>query len=186
MYQMLKTLDARFDNFCKCLYGFLQNACVVLAGLLLIFTLAGVILRYLFPNLAGWSGVEMPSLLLMWVTSIGIPLAVGAGSHLCVDLLAQFLKGAVKLVHSLIVNIVSIAFYIIFLFVMWNFCHDNLTAISPMLGVPLIWVYISAIIGALFSLVFLVSRLLSDIVALVQFGKGTKPQNSDQSGVISC
>jgi TRAP-type C4-dicarboxylate transport system permease small subunit len=171
MYQEIYRFNNRVKVLCDYLERFLKHISVVIMALLLFSTLLTVVLRYIFSSLAGWSGAELPSLLLMWTISAGIPLAVRSGSHLKVDVINEFITGHVKVFYDIVINLVSIIFYILLFSLLWKFIDNSLKVTSPMMNIPLIWFYSSMIIGAGLSMFFLLSEIITNICRISLFFK---------------
>ena len=72
-------------NFEQKLYSVLSNLCGILIFVMTILIFTQVVCRYVMHNSLTWSE-ELGRYLFVWITFVGLPVALKAGAHVAIDL----------------------------------------------------------------------------------------------------
>lgn len=118
---------------------------------------ANVVARYFFQTAFAWSE-ELARYIVVWVTFFGISSCARYNTHVSVDLLPNLLKGTAKMLHQMVICLISICLsvymtYISIGFTVMQFKGGN-TSIA--IAIPIWLIYLSTNIGfGLMSYVYL-------------------------------
>ncbi|HYE83167.1 MAG TPA: TRAP transporter small permease [Clostridia bacterium] len=132
---------------------------VMSAGLLIISAIVftNVIARYFFHTSFNWSE-ELARYIVVWVTFFGISSCARYDTHVNVDLVPNLLKGSAKLIHQVVIRLISfgISIYMVYIstgFTKLQFSSGNK---SVAVAVPIWLIYLATCIGfTLMSYVYL-------------------------------
>jgi TRAP-type C4-dicarboxylate transport system permease small subunit len=148
-------LHKAIDLFFK-LLGFLVVASLV-AMVVMVF--GNVVLRYGF-NSGILISEEMSRYCFIWLTYIGAMIAMREREHLGVDTLVRRLPRAGKKVCLFLSEAMMLGVNVLFFIGTWKMHELQVTNISPVVGISMIWVYgigyVVAVVMALFNLAVLV------------------------------
>ena len=165
---MSKLVDAFFK-----LLEFLVVACLV-AMVVMVF--GNVVLRYGF-NSGITVSDEMSRYCFIWLTYIGAMVAMREKGHLGVDTLVLRLSLSGKKVCFFLSEALMLLCNLLFLLGTWKMHELQVTNISPVVGISMIWVYgIGYVVGVVMSLMNLQQLYLlltgqlaeSDLVVVVE------------------
>lgn len=130
---------------------------VVLIALLV--TIAGsiglqVVMRYVFNNSLSWPD-EVSKFCLVWSTFISLSFTIKKSSALCLDFLVSFLSDSVRTGLAILIDIFIIALCIHLMEGAWGAVAIavKIDARSAALELPLAWIYSSAIVGLVLTIV---------------------------------
>jgi TRAP-type C4-dicarboxylate transport system permease small subunit len=139
-------------------------ACLV-AMVVMVF--GNVVLRYAF-NSGILVSEEMSRYCFIWLTYIGAMIAMREGAHLGVDTLVKHLPRAGKKACLFASEALMLLVNVLFFIGTWKMHELQVTNVSPVVGISMIWVYgvgyIVAVVMALFNLGVLL-RLLTGRLA---------------------
>jgi TRAP-type C4-dicarboxylate transport system permease small subunit len=152
------------DYFFK-LLEFLVVACLV-AMVIMVF--GNVVLRYGF-NSGITISDEMSRYCFIWLTYIGAMIAMRERGHLGVDTLVKHLPRLGKKICLFLSEALMLGCNVLFLIGTWKMHDLQVTNVSPVVGISMIWIYgvgyVVAVVMALFNLAVLwrlVTGTLSD------------------------
>ena len=144
---MQKTIDYFFK-----LLELLVVACMV-AMVIMVF--GNVVLRYGF-NSGITVSDEMSRYCFIWLTYIGAMVAMRDGAHLGVDTLIRKLSLNGKKVCFVISQLLMLFCNVLFLMGTWKMHELQVTNVSPVVGISMIWIYgigyVVAVVMGLFNL----------------------------------
>lgn len=162
----LMELDTTLERLC----GLLDVALKWLAFLALVglsgSAMAEVLIRYMFSVPPRWAGGEVPSILLLWVTAIGVVIAVRRIAHLRLDIAPTLLKPRPAAAIQLFVDIASLLFMILLAKLTYEFLADNLRTQMPGLGISYGWVNAALLFGCGLSSLYYLKQVSSGLVAI--------------------
>jgi TRAP-type transport system small permease protein len=137
----------------SCVKRFLDLVTTLTAGLLAIvigtmaiIVLGGVFWRYALSDSQAWIE-ELARYLMVWGAFLGAPLAVRSGGHVALSFLNDLLPPPAALGVRLLAKIIFATFLA---FVAWQGVYlisDTIDQLSPVLGVPMGYVYAAVPIG---------------------------------------
>jgi len=171
----LLLLDTTFERLCSLLDIALKWLAFLALIALSASTMTEVLIRYIFSVPPRWAGGEVPSVLLLWVTAIGIVIAVRRVAHLRLDIMPSLLKPRQAAAVQLLVDIAALVFMILLAQLVYEFVVDNLRTQMPGLGISYGWVNTSLLFGAGLSSLYYLKQVSSGLVA-VSAGAGMDGQ----------
>ena len=146
------------------------------ASILLIITsllvFVQVILRKGFNYSISWSE-EMSRMMIAWFIFIGSSMAVKEKAHVSMDVLAELLKGRVKIIIEIVVNIINIIFCIMIINAGIGMIKSavEIGAMATSIRIPLYIPYASVPVGISLMLLRYMVILINRVKALLNFGK---------------
>ena len=143
------------DQFCRLLSMVMVAALV----LMVIMVFGNVVLRYGF-NSGITVSDEMSRYCFIWLTYIGAMIAMRDREHLGVDTLVRRLPRAGKKLCLFLSEALMLFVNVLFFIGTWKMHELQVTSISPVVGISMIWVYgvgyVVAVVMALFNIEVLV------------------------------
>ena len=134
------------------LLEFLVVACLV-AMVVMVF--GNVVLRYAF-NSGILVSEEMSRYCFIWLTYIGAMIAMRERGHLGVDTLVKRLPRAGKKLCLFLSESLMLGVNVLFLIGTWKMHNLQVTNVSPVVGISMIWVYgvgyVVAVVMAIFNI----------------------------------
>lgn len=150
----MKKIDKVFD---KLLYYFL--------GLLMFIMLASisaqVITRYFFSSPFTWTE-ELGRYTFVWLSFLGMALAVRKGGHIALDLLLKGVTGKIEKVLQILIYILVAVFGVLFTIGGIKFMQIGAGQNSPSLSLPMEWVYIVLPISGILIVYYTVEKLVEE------------------------
>jgi TRAP-type transport system small permease protein len=144
-------LQPLIDRFFK-LLELLVVLCLV-AMVVMVF--GNVVLRYAF-NSGITISEEMSRYCFIWLTYLGAMVAMREGGHLGVDTLIKALPLAGKKTCLFLSEVLMLFCNVLFLMGTWKMHELQVTNVSPVVGISMIWIYgigyVVAVVMALFNL----------------------------------
>ncbi len=141
---MKKTIDLFFR-----LLGLLVVVCMV-AMVVMVF--GNVILRYAF-NSGITVSEEMSRYCFIWLTYIGAMIAMRERGHLGVDTMVKHLPLAGKKACLFVSEALMLLCNVLFILGTWEMHDLQVTNVSPVVGISMIWVYgVGYVVGAVMGL----------------------------------
>ncbi len=137
---------------------------VMLAVMFAIF-IALVVTRYFFSYSPPWSE-EVSRFLLVWISMLGASVLVVYQDHFALHMLVQKLSPRMKLVHSLIVQIVILIVSIVVFYHAILFAYASRDVIAPGSGMSMFWPKLSIPVGMGLMVVFVLVSIV-DILRLL-------------------
>jgi C4-dicarboxylate transporter DctQ subunit len=130
-------------------------------------TFVNVVLRYGFDVGVAWSE-ELVRYLMIWITFIGIAVAVRRGTSINMDFFARFGSITVRRILWLAQNLIGVLFGAALLYWGTKIFLANLDSvrISPALGVKMAWIYLIFPLGGFLLTLRYVEVLRSTLVRL--------------------
>ncbi len=134
-------------------FKFLELLVVVAMVAMVIMVFGNVVLRYGF-NSGITVSDEMSRYFFIWLTYIGAMVAMREGGHLGVDTLVKHLPLAGKKICFFLSESLMLFCNALFLIGTWRMHELQVTNVSPVVGISMIWVYgigyvVSVVIGAI-------------------------------------
>lgn len=123
-----------------------------------------VAMRYVFNAPTAWSE-EFSTLLFVWMTMLGIPLALRHHQHIAIDLLAQKSRGLPKKILAISSNLFFLGTFTAVAYLSIKILpaahRQNISGISDALGInfPLSITYIAVTVGSVFIVVFAIEKM---------------------------
>lgn len=136
----------------KILVKFLYIACAVVIALLTLIVLTQVVSRFFNYSMPGTE--ELSRLLVVWMTFLGMSLAVYERGHLAVNFFVKRANDKVRPYLYLIVNILLGLFFTVLIVYGFIFSYQSLDFTSSTLQLPMTVFYIAIPISGLLSLYF--------------------------------
>ena len=133
---MQKTLDTAIHWFFK----FLELLVVLFMVAMVIMVFGNVVLRYAFNSGISISD-EMSRYFFIWLTYIGAMVAMREGGHLGVDTVVKHLPLLGKKVCLFLSESLMLFCNAMFLLGTWKMHELNVSNVSPVVGLSMIWVY---------------------------------------------
>lgn len=169
----VESLDHNLERFCCVLDVALKWFAFSLVIGLTISTLTEVLIRYLLPVPPRWAGGEVPSVLLVWLTAVGIVIAVRRAAHLRLDIFSIILNPRNAAALQVCVDIASLCFMVLFAWLAYEYAADNLRTQMPGLGVSYGWVNAAFVFGATFAAIYFIKQITGGI-RITLFADGTQ------------
>lgn len=123
-----------------------------------------VAMRYVFNAPTAWSE-ELATLLFVWMTMLGIPIALRHQQHIAIDLLAQKSRSRLKKGLRISSNLFFLGTFAAVAYLSIKILpaarRQNISGISDALGInfPLSVTYIAVTVGAVFAIVFAIEKM---------------------------
>ena len=150
----------------------LERLTTATAGLLALVTsvmvgtvLGGVVWRYALNNSQAWTE-ELSRYLMIWAAFLGASLAVRSGAHVALEFLNDRLPFPASAMVRLLAKLIFGAFLA---FVVWQggyLISDTMDQASPVLGVPMGYVYAAVPIGCALMLLQLLYLIAEEFLRL--------------------
>lgn len=159
----VENLDCALERFCGVLDVVLKWIAFALVVGLSVSTLTEVLIRYIFAVPPRWAGGEVPSLLLVWLTAVGIVIAVRRSAHLRLDIFSILLSPRKAAALQVVVDIASLFFMLVFAWLAYEYAADNLRTQMPGLGVSYGWVNAAFVFGASFAALYFIKQITAGL-----------------------
>jgi len=130
--------------------------------------LAASLSRYVFLSPLVWT-VEIARLVFIWVVLLGVSTTEREDAHFQINTFVERFPRSVKVVVKLFADLVVIASLIILFFISLPYVHQGSRGISPVLQLPLSYVYISLPIGVVLTLLVRLQKLWYHIHEITNF-----------------
>lgn len=137
----------------------LYYVCSFLMFLMLADIFAQVVSRYALGKSLTWSE-ELGRYLFVWMSFLGMAVAINKGSHVALDILVTVLKNTSKRVLIIINNAFVIFFGIVLTYSGYMLVQLGFMQTSPTLKIPMEFVYIVIPISGILLIYFLVSQTI--------------------------
>jgi TRAP-type C4-dicarboxylate transport system permease small subunit len=139
-------------------FKLLELLVVVALVAMVIMVFGNVVLRYAF-NSGITVSEELSRYCFIWLTYIGAMIAMRDREHLGVDTLVKHLPRAGKMACLFVSESLMLFVNVLFFVGTWKMHELQVTNVSPVVGISMIWVYgigyVVAVVMALFNLVVL-------------------------------
>ena len=134
--------------------------CAGFLFLIALFTIAQVVMRYIFNYSFTWSE-ELSIALFAYIGFIGIGIAYSQNRHLYVDALVTILPKTIRKIVDSIALVLTMIFLIVVIFQIFKVmvASSKVGLTTPALLIPLVYIYISIPVGCLLFLIQVVKRL---------------------------
>lgn len=104
----------------------------------------------------------------IWVVFFGVNLCVARGGHAAVDLLNSALKGRVKDIHNIILQVMMGIVAVILIYQGFKMCSLTMKQLSPTLQIPMSLIYLSIPVSS----IGMVVNIANNIVKLIHNNDG--------------
>lgn len=141
----------------KILLNFLFYVCAILMLIMVASVTAQVISRYIFENPFSWTE-ELSRYTFVWVTFLGMAVAIKNGEHIALDILEKSLKGVSQKTIKLINKLLLLSFASIWTYSGYKFVGLGMGQKSPSLGLPMEIVYLVIPISGILLIYFIISE----------------------------
>ncbi|TCO74545.1 TRAP transporter small permease [Marinisporobacter balticus] len=128
------------DKFDACLTKIISWSCIFLMGLLTIFVITSVFLRYVCSISFVWAE-ELITFLFLATTYFGLVIGVRDNEHICIAFLSEKLNGKGKTVLGILIGIVIIFVQIIIVKESIHWIDQVGNVLSPGLRIPNKYIY---------------------------------------------
>lgn len=156
MVNNLNAINEKIIKVCR-------NMAVVLTFLIVVSTTIQVFTRFVLgAALVGTEEVARYSF--VWASMLGAAICVSRSSHSAVSFIPDMLKGKVKDIHSIIVQILIMILAIIFIVQGYNMILVTLKQLSPTLKIPMWLVYLSIPLGGVAMVIASICNILNIIM----------------------
>ena len=143
------------------LYKICYWLCSILLFAMTFLIFGQVISRYLFKNSLTWSE-ELGRYFYIWISIIGIAVAIPMGAHVSLDLITAKLGLKSKRIVTLIGDLLLSIFALIFTYSGFVLTLTSFDQISSGIDIPMSYVYIVFPISGMIMLFFLIKKLIED------------------------
>ncbi len=144
----------------------LQSKLEYLSGLMLLVTIViifiQVVTRYVFFYSLPWSE-ELTRYLFIWFVYLSLSVTVRDNLSIRIDLLDQLLKGKAKKVVHLIVDILSFAIVVVFIYSSFKLFQMGFRSKTPAMRIPFYVIYAVMPVGYFLTAVELFIRIVNRI-----------------------
>jgi TRAP-type transport system small permease protein len=128
--------------------------CTVLLAASCTLVFANVVLRYGFGQSLAWAE-EVSRYMMIWLSFLGAGLALRAGAHIAVETLPDSLPHALSRLVRLLVVLLMAGFLALILWLGWSYAQFAMMQRTPVLRMPVGYVYLAIPIGMALMLVHL-------------------------------
>lgn len=139
----------------KCLY----YVCALLMLLMVAVVTAQVISRYVFGNPFTWTE-ELGRYTFVWLSMLGMTIAIKYGSHIALDILVKKLRGVPQKSLMILNHLFVLTFAVILTYSGMNIVQLGTKQSSPSLGLPMEFVYIVIPISGILMMYFVFNEIL--------------------------
>ena len=150
--------------------AFIENLVFALSLGYVIVSFLQVLFRYVFNQSLSWSE-ELCRYLFVWTVFIGSGIGLYHRKHVNVDLLEKALPIHIRRYFILCLDLCVIGFLVFFLIVGTQLALKNMTQLSPAMGIPLGYIYISIPFG---SIVMLIYAVRAAVISFKKLGSANK------------
>lgn len=134
----------------------------LILGLLTAIVFAQVIFRFVINQPLAWTE-ELSIYCLVWITFLGAAYALSLKAHIAVDFFTSLFPLFIRKILYTLAALVSITFYIILVYQGYTLTMHSMTQLSPVLRVPMGWVYSVIPISGLLLIVNLLHVFVTDM-----------------------
>lgn len=139
-------------------------------GVMVVCTMLQVLVRFLLTRFGILMSVpwteEMARYLMIWIVFLGSAIACRKGQLIALEFLVAALPAWLAKALRIIALVVSLAFYVLLVWIGWQYVTDNLIERSPVMTIRMEWVYIalpaSAVLMVVNTLCFLLETGTGD------------------------
>lgn len=121
---------------------------------------AAVFFRYALDSPLPWPE-ELSRFALVWLTFIGAALAAKRQSHVLVDFFVSFLPERARCALAVLVNVVLLAFLVLFFALSVQFVQKASVAVSPALSIRMSYVYVALPLASVLMIVHIGRQTLA-------------------------
>ncbi|WP_313342295.1 TRAP transporter small permease [Sedimentibacter sp.] len=147
-----------FDKLEKFILGILS----ILFTVMVVALFYQIIMRFLFESANSWSE-ELTRYSFIWMSMLGSAIATRRSRHMNVDFLMNRMPKILKIINSIIIKSLIIAFLIVIIFYGISLVSITFKQLSPGLRVPMAYMYASVPIGGILMLLFTIEVIINDI-----------------------
>ncbi|RIW29183.1 TRAP transporter small permease [Bacillus salacetis] len=144
----------KLDNI---LVKILYYICAFLMLQMAVVVTAQVISRYVFGSPFTWTE-ELGRYTFVWVSFLGMAVAIKHGSHIALDILVKKLNGVSKKALMLLNNALILVFAGVLTFSGWKLVELGSRQDSPSLGLPMEYVYLVMPVSGILLFYFMISE----------------------------
>jgi TRAP-type transport system small permease protein len=152
---MMATLERRFGLALKAI------AVAALAGLFVLVTF--IVVSRFVPGLpsAGWTD-ELIEFLFAWLVFVGSASLWRERGHFAVDLVGAMLRpeGTARRIQEAVIEALSLAFLLVFLWQAWKFIAGNATELSPVFTLPKYYWYGAMLLSGVVMIGYSIARIV--------------------------
>jgi TRAP-type transport system small permease protein len=130
----------------------------ILLGVMLIVAFLQIFYRSVLSISVSWTD-ELTRYLFIWSVFIGVAYSIRRNGHISIETIYLFIKEENKAKFNKIVYAIQFIFFVGVLIFSMNFVINNFWNVSPVLQLPMGFVYISLPIGCLLCWIFLVEKI---------------------------
>jgi TRAP-type C4-dicarboxylate transport system permease small subunit len=151
-------MRAALEAICERLNGLAEKLLILLIAVTIVAVTAQVIFRYGIESSLTWSE-EVSRYSFIWSIFIGMSVATRRNQHIIVDAFVKILPGPLQRWLALANVLVCGAFFVLFAYVSVLLVQNAIPQKSSSLEISIAWVYASAVLGAVLTVLHLVNAL---------------------------
>lgn len=137
----------------------IKHLVFIVLSIMLVSAFLQVLYRYVIESSLTWTD-ELTRYLFIWLIFIGVAFSVRRNGHIAIESIFLFLKDHQKKNYKRIIYIIQILFFLFLSVIGFYFVFTNFGNVSPSLQVPMGFVYLALPVGSLFSMIFLLEKLI--------------------------
>jgi TRAP-type transport system small permease protein len=152
-------MRAALELTCERLNALAEKLLIVLIAVTVLAVTAQVIFRYGIESSLTWSE-EVSRYSFIWSIFIGTSVAARRNQHIIVDAFVKTLPGSLQRWLGIANLAICGAFFVLFAYVSALLVHNAIPQKSSSLEISIAWVYASAVLGAVLTVLHLVNALV--------------------------
>jgi TRAP-type C4-dicarboxylate transport system permease small subunit len=129
---------------------------------LCVITFLQVIYRYVLNDPLSWSE-EVVRYLLVWITFLGITLAVYKRTEMSVSFFTQLVPAKVNRFIDIVMTVIILAFLVLFTMEGFDFAFESMMILTIALQIPYTWINLAAPVGGVFMILLYSLRLIAAV-----------------------
>lgn len=137
----------------------LYYICALLMFLMVVTVTAQVVSRYVFGNPFTWTE-ELGRYTFVWLSMLGMAVAIKHGSHIALDILVKKLGGLYKKALLALNHTIILAFAVLLTYSGIKIVELGARQSSPSLGIPMEYVYLVIPISGILMLYFVLNEII--------------------------
>lgn len=151
----------KLDNIVYKIFAYL---CSFLMFVMMTLTFAQVVCRYVLRDSLTWSE-ELGRYIFVWMTFIGMAVALYKGGHVALDILLNYLHGTPRKILAAFDNLLIIIFAIAVTYSGASLFNVGLLQRSSAMNIPMHWVYAAVPVSGVVLLYFALRKMYKDFKA---------------------
>lgn len=159
----MRSMTKRYINFIDLLNKLFGYALAGIMAIMTIVIFSQVVARYIIGSSLAWSE-ELSRFLMIYMILIGAALALRDKQLIAVEILPEILKGTLKRWLTIIVQLISIIFYVVLMIYGFKVAQSFGNQIAPGTGISMFFIYLSLPIGGVLLLMNSLTCILEEFI----------------------